>query len=215
MSDVLFKCAGCSLSLAVSEELAGQTFACPSCQAAVQAPVPIMRFLCPSCCVELSAPYELRNELVACPGCESGLRLPPTLTVPCPSCCVNLEVADEYYHDLAGTEIDCPECGGKVLIPGVGVNEQTVPSEVAPSEADQAVVEPVAEGGGKQMAQYDAGFAQKTMRLDVLMEDIAQSNTVKEGRCPYCNTPLQRLHDKVFICKRCNTEIKTFKRTLH
>jgi endogenous inhibitor of DNA gyrase (YacG/DUF329 family) len=153
----------------------------------------------------------MRDEVVACPNCEAGLRIPPKLTLPCPSCNVNLEVEDEYYRQLAGTAVECPECGGQVFIPGSAAVPVVEPEKVEEAKP----VEPRKADSEKSMAQFEPGFAQRTMRLDEFMEDISQANTLKEGRCPYCNTPLLRLHDRAFVCKRCNRVIKTVKRTIH
>ncbi len=215
MSDVLFRCQACSLNLSVSESAAGQTFSCPNCKAEVQAPEPVLRFLCPSCCAELCAPYELKNEVVACPSCETGLRLPEKLMLPCPFCSVSLEIEDEYYSQLAGTMVECPECGGQLLIPGGSTPEEPAetPEELAKSEPAPAVGAKAA-GTEKHVAQFESGFAQKTMRLDEFMEGISQADTLKEGKCPYCASPLQKIHGRAYVCRRCNRVIKTVKRTI-
>ncbi|OGV67242.1 MAG: hypothetical protein A2283_04840 [Lentisphaerae bacterium RIFOXYA12_FULL_48_11] len=214
MSDVLFKCQGCSLSLSVSEVAVGQTFSCPSCKAEVQVPLPVLRFLCPSCCSELSAPYELRNEVVSCPNCETGLRLPEKLALPCPSCSVNLEIEDEYYLQLAGTVVECPECGGQLVIPGAAANVEQPEVSDEKVDAEVASTGTKASDGNKPVAQFESGFAQKTMRLDEFMEGISQADTLKEGKCPYCSSPLQKIHGRAYVCRRCNRVIKTVKRTI-
>jgi predicted nucleic acid-binding Zn ribbon protein len=238
MSDILFKCSGCGLNLSVSEAMAGQSFVCPTCQGPIQAPDPILRFLCPSCCNDLSAPYELRNELVSCPLCEAGLRLPPKLVVTCPACSVNLEIDDEYYLQLAGKGVECPECGAQVPVPGPVLRDQAQSVEAAVAEEpekpesgigdpepEQEQLEqmpeqqqeeaPKKEEQSKPVAQFEPGFAQKTMKLDEFMDDISQANTVKEGKCPYCGTPLKKLYNRAYVCKRCNRVIRTVKRTIH
>ena len=219
MSDVLFRCQGCSLNLSVSEAAMGQVFPCPSCHAEVQVPEPVLRFLCPSCCNELSAPYELRNEVVACPNCETGLRLPEKLALPCPFCSVNLEIEDEYYLQLAGTMVECPECGGQLMIPGGGVCSSEQQTDIPEQKESEQPLEPVQPAvkqadGQKPMAQYESGVNQKTMRLDEFMEGISQADTLKEGKCPYCNSPLQKIHGRAYVCRRCNRVIKTVKRSI-
>ncbi|MDD4872200.1 MAG: hypothetical protein PHR77_16720 [Kiritimatiellae bacterium] len=213
MSDILFKCSGCELNLSVSEEMAGQSFVCPSCQATVVAPGPVLRFLCPSCCSDLSAPYEMRNELISCPGCEVGLRLPPKLILPCSQCGVNLEIEDEYYLQLAGTAVECPECGSQVVIPGIDSKTDKEPAKTSLQEELQPD-KAMKKEAGQPMAQFDAGFAQKTMKLDEFMEGISQADTLREGKCPYCNTTLIKLPNHIFVCKRCNREIRTVKRKI-
>jgi DNA-directed RNA polymerase subunit RPC12/RpoP len=185
MSDLVFKCSVCSKNLAVNVSLLGRRFICPECRTKIHAPTPALVFPCPACGCELAAPEKLAMQDFECPNCEQKIVIPEVCVVSCPSCNVNVELEMEYFAELAGSEMDCPECGGKVAIeplPGTIL-------EVGEPESDDTLL--------------PKGFGHKTMKLDNLITGIPQAQRLDIGICPYCSSKVHALHGNSYVCKSC------------
>lgn len=184
MSDLLFKCSVCSKHLAVNVTMLGRRFICPQCHTKIHAPRPSIVFHCPRCRCELTAPEKLAMQDFECPECENKIVIPEVSVVTCPACDVNIELEKDYYRELAGGVLDCPECGRPIPVP-------VLPSSApAPAESSDDTVLP-------------RGFGHKTMKLDNIVHDIPQAERLNVGVCPYCSSKVHSLHGSSYVCKSC------------
>ncbi len=119
MRDIAFQCPHCSKNLAAGDRYVGVVFACPDCQVEISTPQPEFVFPCPACGCILFASKALRGEIYGCPDCEAPFEVPSLTTLRCAGCGVHLEVDDEWYADLAGSTVECPECGRRVDAPAL------------------------------------------------------------------------------------------------
>jgi tRNA(Ile2) C34 agmatinyltransferase TiaS len=60
--------------------------------------------------------------------------------------------------------------------------------------------------GGEKRAV--APMAPKTLRLDKFLAGIPQAHSLQEGRCPYCNSDLEKTPENAYLCRRCNRLIR-------
>lgn len=201
MGYLLYKCSRCRKNLAVAQFSVGRTFSCPHCKGLADAPEPSIRFPCTWCKTDLFAPNYLREMPFVCPNCEKKIKIPRHPTLTCPSCQTFLEVEDEYFHDLEGTTIRCPSCDAEMPVPRLR-------REVKPN----AVPVPAQGGTGKKPVWTD--FARKTLRLDRLLADLPQVQSIDDGLCPYCSTILDKLSDSSYVCKRCDRVISIVRRAV-
>ncbi len=182
MSDLLFKCSVCKKSLAVNTSLLGRRFVCPQCQTKVHAPKPESVFPCPSCDCELCAPLTLAMQDFECPNCEESLTIPELSIIKCSSCEVQIELSSDYYQELAGDVLECPECAAIVNVP-------PIPGEKKPKASKPGTL--------------PKGFGHKTMRLDELLNDSSPTEQLQANLCPYCNSKIYVLQDNSYVCKAC------------
>jgi hypothetical protein len=219
MADILFQCSGCSMCLSAADEFIGVVFSCPACEADVQVPVPVMDFACPTCEADMAAPYSVRSLLFGCPACETEMRLPENLTFRCTSCRTPLELPEDQYRAFAGQPAACPQCGVDLVVPPWKPELAAAPLQVAEAGATAATEEalpleesaesvPDAAPPGREPAS-GVQDSSKTMKLDEMLETIPLAHTLEEGMCPYCNLPLQQLHKRAYLCRRCDRVIRT------
>ena len=187
MTDILFQCTECDKHVAVADVFIGKRFQCPDCRARIESPEPSIVFPCPACHSRLAAPDPLRGEAYLCPNCGEEIDIPENTTVACPACGVNMELDDDYYAELEGKTINCPECEVPVGIPAR-------PRKPAPLAAG---------------SRLPSGFGHKTIRLDELIEGIPQAESLKDGICPYCANKIHQMGNQQFVCRTCGRLIKT------
>ena len=201
MSDILFRCEHCLQGLSVEDGYSGADLICPYCSQMVTVPAICSWFACASCGCSLASGDGSKGDVFGCPHCGARLEVPENITVRCISCSVYLELNDEYQAEFGGQTVDCPECSGDVLIPEM-IQEEAVEPE--PSD-EAAAIQPA------PPQDHSGEFMQKTMKLDEILEDIPQSQSISKGKCPYCAQPLRNLHDNAYLCKRCHRVIRTVK----
>jgi DNA-directed RNA polymerase subunit RPC12/RpoP len=119
----------------------------------------------------------------------------------CSTCRTNLEIDDDLYGDLAGKSVACPQCNADISIPPL--ETESASRKTAPSAAPKGATTGLPDG-----------FARKTMKLDEMLENIPQAKALEEGKCPYCGTALNKMHDRAFLCKNCGRVIRMIRRTL-
>jgi DNA-directed RNA polymerase subunit RPC12/RpoP len=187
VTDILFQCPECEKHVAVGDAFIGTRFLCPDCSARLEAPEPRIVFSCPACHSRMAAPDPLRGEAYLCPNCGEEIDIPENTTVTCQGCGVNMELDDEYYAELEGKAIDCPECETAVAIP----------------------TRPRAPVSSTSASKLPSGFGHKTIRLDELIEGIPQAKPLEEGRCPYCANKIHQMSNQQFVCRTCGRLIKT------
>jgi len=117
MGDLAFQCPECSKNLAVSDRFVGVVFACPDCQVELRAPTPTFGCPCPSCASQFFAPDTLHGQIFGCPNCNVQFVVPQSATVRCPGCGVHLEMDDDYFRELGGSAVQCPQCNSHVPVP--------------------------------------------------------------------------------------------------
>lgn len=129
MSEVLFKCPNCSMSLCTSDSAIGSALTCPSCHGNIMLPEPDFSFSCPSCDTKHLAPANMGNEPFQCPACTKQFTIPVSgtkyfqplkskqKTIACPSCSSQLEIDDRVFTEMAGQQVDCPMCKNRISIP--------------------------------------------------------------------------------------------------
>lgn len=186
MGYLLFKCSNCRKNLAVAQFSVGRTFSCPHCKSLTEAPAPTIRFPCTSCKSDLFAPNYLREQSFVCPNCERKITIPKNPSVLCPGCQSLLEIEDEYFHELGGRSIRCPSCDSELRIPRSVGEEAAGPVK-----------------GDLEKAVW-TDFSRKTLRLDRLLADIPQVQSINDGKCPYCKMPLEKLSESSYLCKCCD-----------
>lgn len=197
MSNILFQCPKCDAGLAVDYSLRANQLACPACRQFIVPPTPDVVFTCPACNTELAAPRLAKGALFACPSCETDVTVPQSTTLRCQKCNVCMEVDESYYVELAGSTVECPDCGGDVVVPAIVI------SASARAEAKPA---PAKSSHQKNLA--------KTFKLDEILDNIPQAQSLHEGKCPYCGAPVTSADQLSFSCNICGRIIRTIKRTL-
>lgn len=184
MSDLLFQCSICSKSLAVDTSMLGRRFVCPQCQTKIHAPTPEIIFRCVHCSCDLCAPEKLCMQDFECPNCSQNVTIPERSVVQCPGCSINIELDRDYYLELSGDSVECPECAGTVPVPAIPGSRAATHTSGAPTVLPK-------------------GFGHKTMRLDELVEGVAHAERLNSGTCPYCASKVHVLRDNSFVCKSC------------
>src|SRR3989339_435215 len=149
MSEVIFKCPTCSKNLCAGDTAIGRVFDCPTCHYKVTLPEPDFTFNCTSCSAELSSLKNMVGETFDCPSCEQGFTIPSNgrqfipplkqkaISITCPSCSVELELEINYYKEMEGKIIDCPQCNK--AIPLFSKNSHTPRIE---TQTDVAITPP-------------------------------------------------------------------------
>jgi len=120
-----------------------------------------------------------------CPNCDKKITIPEHCAVSCPSCSLNIELSSDYYAELAGTNIDCPECDVQIA--------------VAPLPGP----DPSSHSQGPEVEVLPDGFGHKTMKLDELLATVPQAQRLNLGVCPYCSNKVHVLRGGSYVCKNC------------
>ncbi len=181
--EILFKCGSCGKHCCVGQKAVGQEFPCPDCGESVQAPEPTLVFPCPSCGTTCSALEALGGTGFLCPVCEEQMSIPITSILVCPACGINMELDDDFYSELEGRQLECPECGERL----------SVPARPRTEEADAS--------------NHPPGFGHKTLRLDTILESIPQANQLRDGHCPFCGHTVEQYNSKSYTCSNCSRQI--------
>jgi len=182
--DVLFECANCGKHCCVGEQAVGKQFPCPDCGEAVRAPEPVLVFPCPSCGTICSTTEALGGTGFLCPACEEEMQIPVSSILVCASCGINMELDDDFYSELEGRKLECPECGESLAVPA------------RPSLQEKA-----------DAAPHPPGFGHKTLRLDTMLESIPQADQLRDGHCPFCGHPVEQYNAKSYTCSHCSRQI--------
>jgi DNA-directed RNA polymerase subunit RPC12/RpoP len=130
-----------------------------------------------------STPEALAGTGFLCPACEKNMQIPLSSVLVCPACGVNMELENDFYTELEGRKLECPECGNRFPVP-----------------ARPRVQKPGANG-------HPPGFGHKTLRLDTILESIPQADQLRGGHCPFCGHPVEQYNSRSYTCSNCLRQI--------
>lgn len=213
MSDILFACDHCQTVLCAEDTDIGVEISCPSCDAGIAAPRPAIYFSCPHCRAELTAARNLRGADCSCPECDHSFLVPENSMILCEACGAALEVEEDYFREIAGETIACPQCEALIqvrplLLPPAKPKPLPQKTPSGPQQAPRGF-----QPKSPNPPNSSGASAAKTMKLDDLFEGLPQTKSIAEGICPYCHSALQTLQHNAHLCRNCGRVIRTKKRT--
>jgi DNA-directed RNA polymerase subunit RPC12/RpoP len=181
--DILFECSNCGKHCCVGANAVGKKFPCPDCGKIVLAPEPALVFPCPACGTVCSSPEALAGTSFLCPACDEKMSIPETSVLVCAACGVNMELDTDFYDELDGRKLECPDCGESLPVPARPRVKRAHPGPHPP------------------------GFGHKTLRLDTILESIPQADQLRDGNCPFCGHAVEEYGTKSYTCSHCSRQI--------